>query len=446
MISIRPLREEALAAGFAAMRARLPAEFTFDEFRSRLADWRVDAFHDGERAVGMLMVKGAELHVAVIPEVRGRWLSRRLIRETFAPILAEHRQAKTSVLPDNSIGLDFVRRIRAGFADLTFDPGAALGAGASILGGAIQGSSAKKAAKQAAAAQDRATEAQLQMFNTVNQQQGPYRQSGYNALNAINAGFGFGPVNTGAGGASAPALSAPNRADFTRMPQNYEAPVTYVDQWIQEHAGIPIPGSTFDQAGYDSALNAYQQQQQQAQAAPAAATGPVGGIQPGYFAHQFNAGDLNANMAPNWKFALDQGIGATKNAANLQTGLLSGNTMKGIADYTLNKSGDLYQSAYNNYTTNQSNIYNRLSTLAGLGSAANQQSAGLAGSIAPGVASSLAGAGAAQAAGTVGQASAISGGLNNALGWYQASRMTQPQTGSAGTNPWGEGWSEGFTW
>ncbi len=326
--------------------------------------------------------------------------------------------------------------------------GAAAAAGGAIIGGAMQGSAAKKAAKTAAKAQEKATEAQLQMFNTTNAQGAPYRQSGYNALNAINAGFGFAP-SSGPGSplAAGSAPVAPNRADFTTPGgsaltagdisawNNAEAinpSGTSIDQWAAS-IGKTSPG-TFDQTGFDAATKAFQSQQ----APQAAPTGPVGGISPGYFAHQFNAGDLNANMAPNWKFALDQGIGATKNAANLQTGLLSGNTLKGVADYTLNKSGDLYQQAYNNYTANQSNIYNRLSTLAGLGSAANQQSAGLAGSIAPGIAGSIAGAGAAQAAGTVGQAAAISGGLNNAAGWFNASQMGAPQSGSNNYNAAGQ--------
>jgi len=137
-----------------------------------------------------------------------------------------------------------------------------------------------------------------------------------------------------------------------------------------------------------------------------------------YFNHQFNAADLNANLAPNWKFALDQGIGATKNAANLQTGVLSGNALKGIADYTLNKSGDLYQNAFNNYSQNQSNIYNRLSNLAGLGGQAAQTNAQAGTSAAQSAGNFGTQAGAAQAGGTVGMANNLAGGLTNAASWY----------------------------
>ena len=62
-----------------------------------------------------------------------------------------------------------------------------------MIGGAILGSSligansANNAAQTQANAAGQATQAQLDMFNTQNQQQAPYRQTGYNALNQIGA-------------------------------------------------------------------------------------------------------------------------------------------------------------------------------------------------------------------------------------------------------------------
>ncbi len=444
MITIKADREGALDAGYRALGERLPAGLSFDQFREQLTDWRVDAFHDGERPVGMLMVRGDELHVAVLPEVRGKWLSRRLIREAFAPILEKYGRARTKVAEGNAVGLDFVRRIRAGFASLEFDPTTALlGAGASLLGGFMQADAAQGAADTAAGASNRAADMQMQMFNTQNQQQVPWRQAGQNALSQIGFGFGAGAApsqaQTFAGnapaGANAAQWSDPN---YRRAFEGFNA--AHIAQY-----GVPVPASA-DPSVVSDRVQAFGYTPSAAAAAPAAGTvDPATGLSSGYFNKQFGANDLNANLAPNWKFALDQGIGATKNAANLQTGLLSGNTLKGIADYTLNKSGDLYQQAFNNYTANQSNIFNRLSTVAGLGSSANQQSAGLAGSLAPSIANAQIGAGAAQAAGTVGAANALSGAGNNALGWYQASKLFAPQTGanfasSVGNASGGEQW------
>lgn len=186
MITVKPLRDEALRAGFVAMAARLPADYSFETFREKLLDWKVDAFHDGNRAVGMLMTKGAELHVAVVPEVRGKWLSRRIIREVFAPILAVHGQAKTKVAEGNVVGLDFVRRIRAGFADLTFDPGTILSMGSNILGSVLSADSASDAAGAAAGAQTAASMEGIaetrRQFEAVRALLKPYVEAGTSAL------------------------------------------------------------------------------------------------------------------------------------------------------------------------------------------------------------------------------------------------------------------------
>jgi hypothetical protein len=66
----------------------------------------------------------------------------------------------------------------------------AISTGAAILGGAvlgsgIAGSSARSAAKTQARAANQATDLQRQMFETTNQQQAPYREAGYTALNDL---------------------------------------------------------------------------------------------------------------------------------------------------------------------------------------------------------------------------------------------------------------------
>lgn len=207
-----------------------------------------------------------------------------------------------------------------------------LGTIGSLASGAIGALGATSAANTAADAANNATAAQLGMFNTINQQQAPWRAAGQQSLADIQA-------------------------------------------------------------------------------------------QQPYFQHQFNAQDLNANLAPNYEFMLNQGLGATKNAANMQTGLLSGNTLKGINDYTQNYAGNAYQQAFNNYSANQNNIFNRLSTIAGLGNAANSSVANTGSTISGNAAQTMVGAGQAQAAGTVGATNAITGGLNNAMGWYSLGNL-----------------------
>ena len=141
--------------------------------------------------------------------------------------------------------------------------------------------------------------------------------------------------------------------------------------------------------------------------------------------------DLKTNLAPNYQFQLDQGIGATKNLANASGGLLSGNTLKGINDYAQNFAGNAYQQAFNNYNAQQTNIYNRLSNLAGLGQTANQTTANTGVQAVGNAGNYLTSGAAAQAAGTVGSANAINNGISNYLGWNYLS----PSGGSKSFGP-----------
>ena len=123
-----------------------------------------------------------------------------------------------------------------------------------------------------------------------------------------------------------------------------------------------------------------------------------------YLTNQFNNQDLNAQLAPNYAFQLQQGLGQSQNAANVGGGLLSGNTLQGLNTYAQNYAQGAYQNAFNNYQTQRQNIYSNLSNQAGIGQTANQQLSSLGGSLAntygnvtTGLAASAAGAQTAQA-------------------------------------------------
>lgn len=146
--------------------------------------------------------------------------------------------------------------------------------------------------------------------------------------------------------------------------------------------------------------------------------GPQQTTQGGYFSKQFTNQDLNSYLAPNYQFMLDQGLGATRNAANMQSGLVSGNAMKAANDYAQNYAGNAYQNAFKNFTDQQTNIFNRLSSIAGYGQTANQSTGTAATAAGQGIGNAQMAAGAAQAAGTVGATNAITGGATNAASWF----------------------------
>jgi hypothetical protein len=132
----------------------------------------------------------------------------------------------------------------------------------------------------------------------------------------------------------------------------------------------------------------------------------------GYLTREFTNQDLNANLAPNYAFNLEQGQGAVRNLANSSGGLIGGNAIRGIQDYTQNFAGNAYQNAFANFQGQRSNIYNTLAGISGLGQTANQTTANLSGNTANAISSLGVGAANAGAAGTVGVANAFSGGLN----------------------------------
>lgn len=163
-----------------------------------------------------------------------------------------------------------------------------------------------------------------------------------------------------------------------------------------------------------------------------------GDVTQGEFTHQFNANDLATNLDPSYDFRRSQTLGAAGNLLNLNAGAFSGNALKGVMDYGNNVANTGYQQAFENYNANQSNIFNRLSTIAGLGSTANAQGAQLTGSLAPSIGGSIAATGAAQAGGTVGAANALSGGLNNAGSWYTLNNIMNQRAPAAGAQYGGQ--------
>lgn len=160
----------------------------------------------------------------------------------------------------------------------------------------------------------------------------------------------------------------------------------------------------------------------------------------GSFNHQFNADDLKTNLAPNYDFMLQQGLGATTNAGNAAG--FSGNTLKGINDYAQGYAGNAYQQAFSNYTANQTNIYNRLSNLAGLGQTANQVTGSLGAQNTANAGNFATSGAAATAAGIVGTGNSISNGLGNYAGWNYLNGSASPYstpnaTSGSGIDPYG---------
>ncbi len=70
---------------------------------------------------------------------------------------------------------------------------------------------------------------------------------------------------------------------------------------------------------------------------------------------------------PSYQFRLNEGLNAVQSGAAAQGGLLSGATQKALANYGQQAASQEYQNAYNRFNADQTNQYNRLSNLTGMG-------------------------------------------------------------------------------
>jgi hypothetical protein len=267
---------------------------------------------------------------------------------------------------------------------------AAVVVGGGLIGGAMQGNAAQKAAQTQADANAQAQNQLLQTGQQASQQFNPYTQLGQTGVNSLSSAL--------------PGL--------TNAPNTYQS-----------------------MAGYQG-LGNYQ---------------PIAGYQ------NFTNADLNAQLAPNYQFQLQQGQGATNAAANAAGGMVGGNALKGLQDYTQNFAGNAYQNAlanninqyntalnanqsqyntgvqgsinqyntglnsnmgqqaqaFNQQTQNQTNIYNRLASIAGIGFQGATGAANAQLGVGTNIAQLTQGIGQAQAAGQMGQANAYAGAANN---------------------------------
>lgn len=143
----------------------------------------------------------------------------------------------------------------------------------------------------------------------------------------------------------------------------------------------------------------------------------------GYFNQTYTGQDIYND--PSYQFRLQQGQDAIQSSAAARGGLLSGATLKALQGYGQDMASQEYQNAYNRFNADQTNRYNRLSNLVGLGqnAAAKQGNAGM--QTAQAVANNTMSGANSQAAGMVESANAkakgqqaLLGGLGNLAGMF----------------------------
>jgi hypothetical protein len=145
------------------------------------------------------------------------------------------------------------------------------------------------------------------------------------------------------------------------------------------------------------------------------------------FTKEFTSADLIKNLDPSYQFMLQQGLGATGQAMNVGGGGSNVDLARQRFAQEYAKTGA--QQAFNNYQSQQSNIYNRLSNLAGIGQAAQSQANTLGSNTANALSQLGIGGASALGAGQVGAANAMAGGYSQIGNAATLASLLSPQSG-----------------
>jgi hypothetical protein len=271
---------------------------------------------------------------------------------------------------------------------------AALGANAAGNAAKAQSNAANYAANLQAEEAQQALNLQAGAYNQTQQTAAPFIQGGESAYANLENLLGitpstfantplFQPTPLNPGTINYPGTNSPvaqavgysNSTGIQPAPGSNIAPVGARNPALQVHAA-PGTASTTGAPTLGSTVNP--------------ALGATGSLSQGWN-QTFQSPTLEqAEKAPGYQFQLEQGLNAIQNSAAARGDLLSGNALTGLNNYAqgaaqsdynnvYNQALQNYQTNYNTFQNNQTNEYNRLASLAGLGqqTASQLNSAGL---------------------------------------------------------------------
>ena len=142
-----------------------------------------------------------------------------------------------------------------------------------------------------------------------------------------------------------------------------------------------------------------------------------------YLTQQFGPEQFAQGVDPGYAFRLAQGQRALQAQQNLGGGLLGGNALAAMQDYTQGQASQEYGNAFNRFQTQRGNIYNTLAGIAGLGQTSLNQTGQQSVQAGQNIGSNIAGAGSAIGAGQVASANALASGLQGAGNAYMLSNI-----------------------
>lgn len=292
--------------------------------------------------------------------------------------------------------------------------------GGAILGGSLlSGLASNSASKAQQAGTEQATAEQRRQYDTSRADMAPWRDAGKLSLSRLMELMGLGPQ------AGAVAMTAPTRQQFTTTtpgtPGRYVQPNAGMSAVYQGGSG---GSSSFDQAGYDKAMQAYQSQNQ----SPSSDYGML--------MKQFTGQDLQNE--PGYQFGLSEGEKGINRATAARGGYDSGATLKSLLRYNQDYAGTKYDQAFNRDQIVKNQMYNQLAGIAGTGQSATNQTAVLGANTANQIGQNYQNAGDARAAGYMGMANAANQGIGTYINYTQSKSLLDALKpgGSTGSGTW----------
>jgi len=255
-------------------------------------------------------------------------------------------------------------------------------AGAVVVGAVVGAVGSNQAADTQASAATNAANMQLGMYNSTVAREAPFVSSGTSAQNYLDYLLGLPGSQGGAGGVTTTAPS------YNWGGNGYGTlgggPINGV-----------IPGGT----------------------TTSPSSGPNSGF--GSLLSPFTI-DTFKQFSPAYQFQLQQGIQGTMNGDSAGAGSLSGAAQKDLISFNQGLANTSFNNAFNQWNTQQNNIYSRLAGVAGTGQAAASNSATGGSSYGGSIGTQIANAGTAQAGGIVGVTNSL-GGAASSLPWLLGS-------------------------
>jgi hypothetical protein len=290
--------------------------------------------------------------------------------------------------------------------------GAAIGA--AVIGAGAMAASSSAASSAQTSASNRAINSQLGMFNTTQANLSPFQAAGAGATNILSQLLGFKPqVN---GGVQYGQMTDDQKEQaLTALRQQYGG-----DE-AKAEAAFGARGAMGGQ-GFGDLV-------------PGLSGGALplpNGLTAGMLTQTFQPTQAQLEATPGYQFNLTQGEKAVTNSAASRGLGVSGAALRGAADYASGLADTTYQNQFNNFQTQQNNLYNRLSGLADLGESAGAGVGTAATQTGSGIAGSNIGIGNAQAAAAMASGNSVASGANNVSNTLLLQALLKGNGGASG--------------